>query len=88
MYNLSTNNWENIPDISHRRRLAGAVTHEDKIFVVSGSSLPGPGFRGFLRSAEMFDSTSNTWVELPDMNVSRIGTIKILDRNRFKTSIT
>merc|ERR550517_2045932 len=68
VYDPTTDRWARITDMAEKRRGAGAVVHDGKIYIAGGCN-----GADYLDSAEMFDPTSNTWVCLPKMKKKRGG---------------
>ena len=84
VYDPNINKWDYVSPMAHGRSEAGVVTHQDKIIIVGGwgyddaydaaSHASNLLFMSTaLRSVEMFDPSSNTWVRLPDIKEGRHG---------------
>ncbi len=66
MFDGSTGQWRDLPDMSVPRQGCAAVCIEGNVYVVGGSSGGSS-----LKSAEMYDSSTGQWRALPDMTIAR-----------------
>ena len=64
--NLTTKQWESLPEMSQSKYAFGAVVIDNKIYVCGG-------FNGteYLNNLEIFDCETNTWSTLPSMMKER-----------------
>lgn len=65
-YDMFTDTWTKVPDMSQRRSGAGVGVLENRLLVCGGHD--GPAVR---KSVECYDPNSSMWIQLSDMIVAR-----------------